>query len=56
MALDPFSVEAFARLTPEEQRSQLSQWNDAYYNADISVVSDEVYDACVNYYNLNNQS
>jgi len=54
MALDPFSVEAFARLTPEEQRNQLSQWNDAYYNADISVVSDAVYDACINYYNLNN--
>lgn len=54
MALDSFSVEVFARLTPEEQRSQLSQWNDAYYNDDAPVVSDEVYDACINYYNLNN--
>ena len=48
------TVEEFAQLSAEEQREVLQQWNDAYYNDDAPLVSDDIYDVCVNLYNENN--
>ena len=48
------TVEEFAQLSAEEQKEILQQWNDAYYNDDAPLVSDDIYDVCVNLYNENN--
>ena len=48
------AVEVFAKLSADLQKEVLQRWNDAYYNNDAPLVSDEVYDVCVNLYNQNN--
>ena len=48
------TVEEFAQLSAEDQREVLQQWNDAYYNDDAPLVSDDIYDICINLYNENN--
>ena len=54
MSNEIITVEQFAQLSVEEQREILQQWNDAYYNDDAPLVSDDIYDVCVNLYNENN--
>ncbi len=51
VALTP---EEFMKRPADEQRAILQAWNDAYYNDDNPVVSDEDYDVCINYYNSTN--
>ena len=48
------TVEEFAQLSAEDQKEVLQQWNNAYYNDDAPLVSDDIYDVCVNLYNQNN--
>ena len=49
------TLEEFVQLSADRQRWYLQYWNDCYYNYDNPVISDEVYDACVNYYNQHNE-
>ena len=55
MSNEIITVEQFIKCKATEQAAILQTWNDAYYNDDNPIVSDEVYDACINYYNAKNE-
>lgn len=48
--------ENFKVLTLLKQKALLKQWDKAYYEDDNPLVSDEVYDLCVNFYNAKSKN
>ena len=44
------SLDEFIKLDVSAMKDQLEEWNNAYYNADAPLVSDQLYDLCSSYY------